>query len=644
MTKTELERENEILKSRLDNKDFQVKYLAQALVDVKNSKIWKMSKPYRLLGGAIKKTVAVLNEMSVRIRKALFQDLAHAFVWKTRRGLVFSPFAFGLGKSAFERQRKASFSQDIKISVLTAFCNSDIGFLQESVASVLAQSYENWELCLVDFCEDNPSERQKKIERILAKDARVKYKRVAGKANKAFALNEAAKMAAGAYISLLDGGDLLHPSALYETIKAICEKGANFIYTDEAFFRSPNLHKVISTNFKPDFSPDYFYSINYIHRFVSFKKRLFDKIGGFCEGFENAQDYDLFLRFFELTDKIVHVQKCLYYCRAFKNGGAGAAGIAEEKTALKNHFARVGRDVVVSDGKTANTHKIDWKITGAPLVSILIPNCDHWKTLKKCIDSVTSLSTYKNYEIIIVENNSKDAETFSYYDSLRRERRIRIVIWDGAFNYSAINNFAAAQSKGDYILLLNNDTEVISPSWIEEMLMFAQRKDVGAVGAKLYYPSEKIQHGGVFLGMRGVADHSHKYFPRASDGYASRLSVVQDLTCVTAACCMIPGAVYKKVGGLDEAFEVAFNDTDLCMRIRKAGYLVVWTPFAELYHYESESRGKDNTPEKEARYGCEVKRFQERWRAELFAGDPYYNPNLSLRRDDFFISGDVFPG
>lgn len=641
MTKQELEAENKILKSQLDSKKFQVEFLSNELINAKTSNSWRLTKPYRSLGDIAKKTLSAAKDSAKFVKKRVLKEASYSWAWKKRRGLKISPLAFGLDKKNFERQRKTVFSQKTKFSLIVAICNPSTKELQETIASVLLQTFENWELCLADI--SNNQRVQQICEKIQKQDSRVKYKRFSQSTKKADALNEAAKNSAGNYISLLDCGDLLHPSALFETMAAICKSKADFIYTDEAVFKSPNLRNIVSTNFKPDFSPDYFNSMNYIHRFSTFTKKLFKEVGGFDINYKDAQDYDLFFRIFEKTNKIAHIAKCLYYCRSAKKNLAKPANNEDEKTAIKNHFARTKTNASVLDGKAPKTYKIEYKLEDKPLVSILIPSCDHSQTLKKCVDSIEKLSTYKKYEIIIIENNSKESETFSYYNSLKADRKIKIVKWPGKFNYSAINNFGAKYAKGEYILLLNNDIEVITPSWLEEMLMFAQRKDVGGVGAMLYYPSDKIQHSGVILGVRGLADHSHKFFPRGSLGYANRLSVAQDLTCVTAACLMIPTKVFKQVEGLDESFEVAFNDIDLCMRIRKAGRLIVWTPFAELYHYESESRGKEDTPQKEARFNCEIKRFQERWKSELLAGDPYYNPNLTLASSDFCITGDIFP-
>lgn len=568
--------------------------------------------------------------------------------WKKRHDFVLQPLAFGMEASVCQRQRKTKFPRNIKFSILVPLYNTPKDFLQEMIGSVLFQTYENWELCLADGSDDEHSYVKEICENIAKKDSRIKYKKLEKNGGISENTNECIKMATGDYISLFDHDDLLHPSALFETMKAVCEKDADFVYTDEATFESPNLHKIIHTNFKPDFAPDYFHGCNYICHFSCFRKNLIERIGGFRSECNGAQDYDLFLRLSEVSEHIVHVPKCLYYWRASPTSTAGGAEAKDYTTiagqkALQDHFNRCGINADVKCGKIPNVYKVDYALKSSPLVSIMIPNYDHWQTLKTCIDSIRQLSTYKNYEIIIIENNSKQKETFNYYDSLKNDEKIKIVTWKGKFNYSAINNFGFKYTKGDYILLLNNDIEVITPNWIEEMLMYAQRDDVGAVGAMLYYPSDKIQHGGVVVGLGGVAGHSHKFFQRNAYGYVRRLITVQNYSAVTAACCMIPRHAFEEINGLDESFEVAFNDVDMCMRIRKAGYLIVWTPFAELYHHESESRGYEDTPEKEARFAGELRRFQEKWEKELSDGDPYYNSNLTLDREDFSVTGEIFP-
>ena len=332
----------------------------------------------------------------------------------------------------------------------------------------------------------------------------------------------------------------------------------------------------------------------------------------------------------------------LYFWRGHR--GSVASSVAAKpyvtkaaRLAISEHLARIGSEGKVYDAKIPSTYRISYKIQGEPKVSILIPNKDHVDDLKKCIDSIIYKSTYRNWEIIIIENNSAEKRTFQYYHELKRNPKIQVVTWDGPFNYSAINNYGASFAHGEQLLLLNNDVEVITPDWIEQMLMFSQRPDVGAVGAMLYYPDDTVQHAGVILGIGGVGGHAHKHFRRGSGGYMSRLAIAQNLSAVTAACMMLRKEVWNQVGGLDELFQVAFNDVDLCMRIRKANYLIVWTPYAELYHYESKSRGYEDTLEKQKRFESEVLRFQDRWKDELAKGDPYYNPNLTLEREDFSL-------
>lgn len=597
-------------------------------------------KLYRFFLDAVRKTVKFFCGGLVKTKKYLFNELPALAAWRFRQDYFIPAKAFGIGRSAYNRQKQASFSRKIKISLLCPVTAQTKDKLQETIASVLFQTYSDWELVLVCYGDEKCSCSDSIFEEAAAKDVRIKTVRLDGGVKVASALTAAAKKASGDYLSILFAGDLLHPSALYEMTNAICMKDADFVYVDSAVFKCGNLHKIVSTNFKPDFSPDYFNSFDYIGHFALFSRDVFNKAGGFDKSFESGCSYDLFLRIFENTNKIAHVQKCLFYSRQELKDKLDSN---DHKRALKKHFARLGAKASVSDGAISEVCKVDYKIEDKPLVSILIPSSDHCATLKKCLDSIRKLTAYRNYEIIIIENNSVQDETFAFYDSLKKEKNIKVVVWKDGFNYSAINNFGVKSAKGDYLLLLNNDTEVISPKWIEEMLMFAQRKDVGAVGALLYYPNGKVQHAGVILGMRGLADHSHKLFSMESSGYANRLLCVQNVMGATAACLMVSRKLYKRVGGFDEAIKVAFNDVDFCMKIRNAGYLIVLTPYAKLIHCESESRGKDDTPEKKSRAECEAKICRERWRECLDIGDPYYNPNLSLWSDDFSVTGDIFP-
>ncbi|MBO5353629.1 MAG: glycosyltransferase [Lachnospiraceae bacterium] len=540
-----------------------------------------------------------------------------------------------------EAQRKEVFTKDIKFSILVPLYNTPLNFLNEMIQSVTGQTYANWELCLADGSDDEHKEVKSEVLKLAKKDKRIKYKKL--KENKGISenTNECIEMADGDYIVLFDHDDVLHPSALYEVMKAICNQNADFIYTDENTF-SDRIENAYWPHYKPDFSPDTLRSYNYICHLSVFKKELLEKAGGgFRKEFDGSQDYDMVLRLTEVAEHIVHIPKVLYYWRAHKNSVASDISakpytLTAAKKALAEHLERVGLKGEVCDAKIPSTYQIKYEITGKPLISIIIPNKDHIDDLDKCIQSVEKKSTYRHFEIIVVENNSTESETMEYYKKIQRKyKNIKVVTWREGFNYSKINNFGFKYAKGDYIVLLNNDIEILTPDWLEQMLMYTQRKEVGAAGMMLYYPDDTIQHAGVILGIGGVAGHSHKYFKRGDYGYASRLCIAQNLSAVTAASMMIRSDVYKQIGGLDEGFAVAFNDVDLCMKIREAGYLIVWTPYAEAYHYESKSRGFEDTPEKQERFKGEIDRFMDKWGETLKKGDPYYNMNLTLVREDF---------
>ena len=429
--------------------------------------------------------------------------------------------------------------------------------------------------------------------------------------------------------------------------KAIAEQGADFVYTDEATFEG-KVENVVLYHFKPDFMLDNLRSNNYICHLTLFSRRLMDAAGG-PERMEynGSQDYELFLRLTEQAEKIVHIPHALYYWRS--SPGSTAADISAKTycidagiAALKAHYARCGiavDDVALIPG-TPGYYKTDYTIEHPGRVSILIPTCDHIRDLELCVDSIYARTTYPDFELILIENNSKQPETFRAYERMQKEHpdNLKVVTWEGkGFNYSALNNFGEQYATGEYLLLLNNDTEVITPNWLEEMVMYAQQKRVGCVGAKLLYPDDTIQHAGIGFGIGGVAGHLHKYFPAASDGYMGRLNYVQDVYGDTAACLLIRREIYDEMNGLDESYAVAFNDVDFCVRVREAGYTNVFTPFAQLYHYESKSRGTEDNPEKQKRFQGEVLRFQARWGDLLAAGDPCTNPNFDIQREDFTL-------
>lgn len=541
-----------------------------------------------------------------------------------------------------EQEENVQFPKDIKFSVLVPLYNTPDSFLKAMIESVQAQTYKNWELCLADGSDSEHSFVGEICKKYAGKDERIKYEKLEKNLGISENTNACIRMATGEYIALFDHDDLLHPSALYELMRAICEHCADFIYTDENTF-SEEPRDAYNPHFKPDFSPDTLRSYNYICHLSAFSRELLDSVGYFRSEYDGSQDYDLILRLTEKAKKVFHIRKILYYWRAHKNSVAQDVGakpytVTAAKKALAAHLERCGLKGEVLDSSVPTTYHIKYEIDGNPLISVIIPNKDHTDDLDICLKSLYEKSSYKNFEVIIVENNSTEKETFEYYEAIAQKHgNIKIVKWEGNFNYSAINNFGVNYAKGEFILLLNNDVEIINGSCLEEMLMFAQRKDVGAVGAKLYYSDDTVQHAGVILGLGGTAGHAHKHFGRSHPGYMARASIAQNLSACTAACLMMRRDVFDEVGGLDESFEVAFNDVDLCMKIRKKGYLVVFTPYAELYHYESKSRGNDSTPEKLERFRGEIDRFKEKWQKQLDDGDPYYNPNLTLTRDDFSL-------
>lgn len=554
--------------------------------------------------------------------------------------------SFSITEKCRREQESFEFNETPKISILVPLYNTPIKFLNEMISSAQAQTYKNWELCLADGSDDEHLDVQQAVLKKQESDKRILYKKLEKNLGISNNTNACIEMATGEYIALFDHDDLLHPSALFYVLKAINEKNADFIYTDEVTFTDNNVKKLINAHYKPDFAPDTLRSYNYICHLTVFKKDLLKKTGGFREECDGSQDYDLILRLTEQAEKIVHVPEVLYFWRGHKNSTAQDINskpyiMNAAHTALEDHLKRIGLKGTVQDALIPSTYRIKYDIEGEPLVSIIIANKDQKKLLENCINSILDKSTYPNYEIVIVENNSENKETFEYYNEIQNTNsKIRVVYWNDKFNYALINNFGFENAKGEYVILLNNDIEVISENWIEEMLMLAQRKDVGAVGAMLYYPDDTIQHAGVIVGVGGVAGHAHKYFPRGSYGYMSRGAITQNFSAVTFACVMIPSSVYKQVDGIDSGFQVAFNDVDMCMRIRKNDYLIVFTPYAELYHYESKSRGTEDTPEKVKRFNSEIDRFQQRWKAELEAGDPYYNRHLTLHYEDFSFKNE----
>ncbi len=544
-------------------------------------------------------------------------------------------------KEELEEQRHHTFEKQPKISVIIPMYNTPKQYFEELVDRMIEQTYSNWELCLAD----GSPEKNKEIEEICKKDDRIHYQFLAENRGISGNTNAALMMATGDYISLLDHDDLLAPFALYEVVKIINRHPeVEFIYSDEDKFTTLG-GKRFDPHFKPDFAIDTLRSNNYICHFSTFKKELMDKLGGFRSNYDGAQDYDIIIRMSELTDKIIHIPKILYHWRVHPASTAAAtAGDAKPYAfesgirVLQDHLKRVGLEGTVEHGITLGIYRIRYAVKGTPKVTILIPNMDHIGELKTCINSILEQTTYPNYEIVVIENNSKKEETFAYYKEIEKNEKVSILYYpEKQFNYSKIINYGVKHTTGEYILQLNNDTEVLTPDWLEEMLGYAQREDVGAVGVKLFYPDDTIQHAGVIIGMGGIGGHVLKNLYKDHRGYFARDSFVQNMSAVTAACMLAKRNVYEEVDYMDEGFAVAFNDIDFCLKIREKGYLIIYDPYVMLTHYESKSRGYEDTPEKQKRFLGEIERFEKRWKKELEAGDPYFNPNFRLDVNDYIV-------
>lgn len=523
-----------------------------------------------------------------------------------------------------EIQRKFKFEYSPKISLVVSQISENGKYIDKLIESVLNQTYTNWEL-FITAKEIDDEKLLEVLKDYSNKDERINIDFSASDAN------ESLKKVNGDFIGLIDSKDSLTKDALFEMVKIINDnKGIDFIYSDEDKINEDE-SQFSEPNFKPDWSPDTFRSYNYIGHFTIFSNSLLEEVGYLNNEYKSDKEYDIYLRLTEKANKIYHIARVLYHNRITENSLQHNYG----EEVLEAHLNRIGLKGHVSNGLISNSYKINYRIENEPKVSIIIPNKDEVDTLKTCISSILNKSTYKNYEIVIVENNSVSEEIFNYYEEVSKLENIKVVTWEKGFNYSAINNFGFKETSGEYIVLLNNDIEVISENWIEEMLMYAQRDNTGIVGAKLYYPDDTVQHAGVILGIGGVAGHSHANFERSDDGFAGRLKVVQNLSAVTAACLMIRRNVYEEVHGLNEDLAVAFNDIDFCLKVRKKGYLIVFSPYVEMYHYESKSRGKDDTKEKSARFESEIKTFHNEW--GLWVRDPYYNDNLTLDKEDFSL-------
>lgn len=623
-------------KNEADNLQFQ-------LDRIKNNPLWKASKPLRQgMHWGLRNYRRIRNLGGPKgIARKLRQKKMEAEAKKLHGTASFpSP-------EEAKRQQETKFQRMVKCSILVPLWNTPLNYLEEMIGSVQAQTYQNWELCLADGSDQEHNEVEERCQAYAKDDPRIVYKRLAKNEGIAGNTNQCFAMATGEYIGLFDHDDVLHPCALYEYVKVINEQGADYIYCDETTFKGDSINNMITLHFKPDFAIDNLRANNYICHFSVFSRELLEGTELFRSGFDGSQDHDMILRLTANAKKVVHVPKLLYYWRSHKNSTASDISakpyaIAAAKGAVADHLAKCGfRNFEIKSTRAFDTiFEIKYEILKEDKISILIPNKDHVEDLRRCITSIQERSTYDNYEIIIIENNSTENATLDYYKTLENQDKISVVKYQGDFNYAKINNFGAGYAKGAYLLLLNNDTQIISMNWLEAMLMYAQRPDVGAVGAKLYYADRTIQHAGVVIGLGAhrTAGHTHYKINYDNLGYMGKLCYAQDVSAVTGACLMVKKELFEAADGLDESFRIALNDVDFCLRLREMGYLNVFTPFAELYHFESASRGSDMVDAAKAkRYEEESQYFREKWKTVLEKGDPYYNPNFSLDYSDYSL-------
>lgn len=542
---------------------------------------------------------------------------------------------------------KQTFTQaqsEVKFSIILPTYNTDPIYLKECIDSVLQQTHTNWELCIADDASTN-ADTISTLKSYAQKHANIKLNLLSENGHISKSSNAALSMVTSDYVLLLDHDDTLPAHTLSFFAKAITDNAnAKVLYGDEdKIDEQGNRHQ---PHFKPDWNPDLLLSQNYICHPVVYKTSVLKKIGGFRVGVEGSQDHDLLLRATAGLnhDEVVHLPFILYHWRVIENSTASDASAKSYTTdagieAIRHFLKHSGQNASVEKGKYPNTYKVNWTLPQKqPLVSLVIPTRDGYDILKQCLESIYDKTSYNNFEIIVVDNQTTCDKTLGLFNEYTNAKaNFRVLKWDKPFNYSAINNFAVSQAKGDVVGLVNNDIEVINEGWLTEMASHALRPEIGCVGAKLYYPNDTIQHAGVILGIGGVAGHSHKYFHKSEPGYFTRLHLVQNLSAVTAACLLVRKSVFEEVGGLNEQdLTVAFNDVDFCLKVHTAGYRNLFTPWAELYHHESISRGEEDTPEKVARFNKESEYMKEKWE-KLLTNDTAYNPNLSISHENFSL-------
>ena len=544
-------------------------------------------------------------------------------------------------EAALEKQRHHHFEYSPLISVAVPAYRTPEKFLAQMIDSLLAQTYGNWELCIANGSPED-SAMKKVLEEYTKKDSRIRVSELTENKGIAGNTNAALEMAQGEFVGLLDHDDLLAPNALYEIVRALDEdRNLDAVYTDEDKVTT-ELDEHFQPHLKPDFNLDLLRSNNYICHFFVVRRSIVQKVGGFCQEFDGAQDHDFIFRCIETAEKVGHIPEILYHWRTHKastadNPASKMYAFDEGKRAIEAHLKRTGTEGIVSHTPDLGFFRVKYPVQGQPLVSVIIPNKDEKETLKACIDSIREKTEYPNYEIIIVENNSTTDEIFQYYKELSQDPRIRLLRWKKEFNYSAINNYGVCHANGEYLLFLNNDVTVITPGWIKELLGVCQRPEVGAAGVKLIYPDNTIQHAGCVIGLGGIAGHMFVDMPANRTGYLHKASILQDMSAVTAACMMMKRTAFEEAGGFTEKLSVAFNDVDLCLKVRKNHKLIVYDPYVQLYHMESKTRGAEDNKEKVRRFQEEIEYMRCQWLDILKKGDPYYNKNLSLTKWNYSL-------
>ena len=626
--------------------------LNDSYTEIKNSFFWRATKPFRILSQKIKEVIVKRRRLLI---VAIYMKGFLRGGFRGGKNQVKSYLAFieyqpvlkatkppknlsKISRGTRKQQQSFKFSKDIKFSILVPLYNTPKGFLIEMINSVRNQTYANWELCLADGSTDKFHYVGKVCKKLAAKDNRIVYKKLEKNLGISENTNACIKMATGNFIALFDHDDVLHPSALFECMKQICEKDADYVYTDEATFLGNDITDILTIHYKPDFSYYNLLANNYICHFSVFDAALLEKAGHFRHDYDGSQDHDMILRLTSEAKNVVHIPKLLYFWRSHANSVAmdinsKTYAIKAGQRAVHDFLQSKGIEAeIVSSPAFPTIYRIKYNIDGNPLVSIVIRNKNNFEDIQRCVSSIKKYTLYSNYEILIVDMQSDASNVLAYYEELKNDECVRVLQYEGEYNISSINNFAAEQCAGEHLLFLDNDTQVITTEWIEELLMHAQQDAVGAVGAKLYYPNDTVQHGGMILGLGvdRIAGHSHERIASDNFGYMGKMFYSQNISAVSVACLMVKKSKFYEVGGFDEKLALTYNDVDFCLKLDEKGYQNIFNPFCELYHYEpveSNFELDDSTKEQMVK---EIHLFKEKWSHKLEAGDKYYNPNFSL--------------